>query len=116
MCKTAAAGDVVLAQGKPVSAVCIAISGSLKVRKEGKEVMPLKPGHLIGTGLGLTGEPSPLSATFAEPARYFSWPLASIPAFLDKRPDLRLTLQSLVNRDLTSKVEKLSSYLPEKSK
>ena len=114
--KTAAAGDVVLTQGKPVSAVCIAISGSLKVRKDGTEVMPLKPGHLIGTGLGLTGEPSPLGASFAEPARYFSWPLASIRAFLDKRPDLRLTLQSLVNRDLASKVEELSSYLPGKSK
>jgi hypothetical protein len=114
--KTAAAGDVVLTEGKPVSAVCIAISGSLKVRKDGEDVMPLKPGHLIGTGLALTGEPSPLGAIFAEPARYFSWPLASIRAFLDKRPDLRLTLQSLVNRDLAAKIEELSTYLPGKSK
>jgi CRP-like cAMP-binding protein len=89
---------------------------SLKVRKDGKDVMPLKPGHLIGRGLALTGEPSTLGATFAERARYFSWPLASIRAFLDKRPDLRRTLQSLVNRDLAAKMEELSNYLPGKSK
>jgi CRP-like cAMP-binding protein len=112
--KSAAAGEAVLTEGKPVSTICIAISGSLNVRKGGKEVMPLKPGHLIDTALALTGEPSPLAATFTEPARYFCWPLSSIRAFLDKRPDLRLTLQSLVNRDLAAKVEELSTYLPGK--
>jgi CRP-like cAMP-binding protein len=112
--KTAAAGDAVLTEGKPVSAICIAISGSLKVRKDGKEVVPLRPGHLIGTALALTGEPSPFGATFTEPARYFCWPLGNIRTFLDKRPDLRLTLQSLVNRDLATKIEELSTHLPGK--
>jgi CRP-like cAMP-binding protein len=112
--KTAAAGDAVVTQGKSVSAVCIAISGSLNVRKDGKELMSLKPGQLIGTALALTGEPSPLGATFAEPARYFSWPLGTIRTFMDKRPDLRVTLQSLVNRDLAAKIEELSTYLPGK--
>ena len=112
--KTAAAGDAVLTEGKPVSSICIAISGSLNVRKGGREVMPLEPGHLIGTALALTGAPSPLAATFAGPARYFSWPLSNIRAFLDRRPDLRLTLQSLVNRELAAKIEDLSTRLPEK--
>ena len=76
--------------------------------------MPLEPGHLIGTALALTGAPSPLAATFAGPARYFSWPLGNIRAFLDRRPDLRLTLQSLVNRELAAKIEDLSTRLPEK--
>jgi CRP-like cAMP-binding protein len=110
--KSAAAGDTVLMEGKPVSSICIAISGNLQVRKGGKDVMPLKPGHVIGTALALTGQPSPMAATFTEPARYFCWSLGNIRAFLDKRPDLRLTLQSLVNHDLAAKIEELSSYLP----
>src|SRR5262249_26474502 len=67
--KNAAAGDSVLVQGEPVSSICIPISGSLLVRKDGKEVMPLKPGYLIGTGLALTGQASPIAATFTEAAR-----------------------------------------------
>jgi len=112
--KNTAAGEAVLSEGTPVPTVCVAISGSSNVRKGGKELMPLKPGQLIGTALALTGEPSRFAATFTEPARYFCWPLSNIGAFLDKRPDLRPALQSLVNRDLAAKVEELSTYLPGK--
>jgi CRP-like cAMP-binding protein len=55
----------------------------------------------------LTGAPSPVEATFIEPARYMSWPLPSLRAFMDKRPDLRVALQSLVSRDLAGKLERL---------
>jgi CRP-like cAMP-binding protein len=108
--KTAAVGDTILQEGKPVSAVNIVISGSLQMRKNGKELMLLKPGYLIGTGMALSGQPSPMAATFTEPARYFSWPLTNLRVFLDKRPDLRQGLQSLVNRDLAAKLEELSAY------
>jgi hypothetical protein len=37
------------------------------------------------------------------------WPLYNIRKFLDKRPELRVTLQSLVNRDLAAKLERLAS-------
>jgi hypothetical protein len=47
--------------------------------------------------------------TFTEFARYMSWPLPSLRAFTDKRPDLRVTLQSLVSRDLAGKLERLLS-------
>jgi hypothetical protein len=69
----------------------------------------LKPGHVIGTALALTGEPSPVDATFTDTARYMCWPLNNIRSFLDKRPALRVTLQSLVNRDLAGKLQGLLS-------
>jgi hypothetical protein len=103
--KTATAGDKVLTEGQAVSAICLAISGTVRVRREGKDVGVLDPGHLIGTGLALTGDPSPVDATFTSPARYMCWPLQSIRSFIDRRPDLRVTLQGLVNRDLAFKLE-----------
>jgi CRP-like cAMP-binding protein len=112
--KTAAAGEAVLAEGKPVSSICVAISGNSQVHKDGKDGMPLKPGHVIGTAFALTGQPSPIAVIFTEPARYFCWPRGNIRAFLDKRPDLRLTLQSLVNRDLAVKLDELSTDLLER--
>jgi len=52
-----------------------------------------------------------VDATFTRDARYMCWPLQSIRTFLDRRPDLRLTLQSLVNRELAGKLERVSSML-----
>lgn len=102
--KDAAAGDVVMTVGKPVSSVCVAISGAVQVRRHGEEIGVLRPGNLIGSAVVFTGEPSPVDATFAETARYMCWPLHSIRSFLEKKPELRLALQQLVNQDLSRKL------------
>jgi len=107
--KSAAPGDKILSEGQPVMRLCIAIAGSAEVHKQGKRVGVLEPGQMIGTSLALTGARSPVDATFAEPARYISWPVESLRTFADKRPDLRVTLQGLVSRDLARKVEELMS-------
>jgi hypothetical protein len=107
--KSAEAGERVVTEGEPVSCLCIPITGSADVRKQGAHIGGLRPGHIIGTALALTGEPSPVEVTFTEPARYMRWSLPSLRRFMDKRPDLRVTLQGLVNRDLAGKVERLLS-------
>jgi CRP-like cAMP-binding protein len=107
--KDAVAGEKVLTEGEPVSCLCIPIAGSTEVRKQGSSLGTFKPGHIIGTALALTGAPSPVEATFTEPARYMRWPLQSLRAFMDKRPELRVALQGLVNRDLATKVERMVS-------
>jgi Popeye protein conserved region len=107
--KSAEAGERVVTEGEPVSCVCIPISGSADVRKQGAPIGALKPGHIIGTALTLTGEPSPVDVTFTEPARYMRWSLPNLRNFMDKRPDLRITLQGLVNRDLAGKLERVLS-------
>jgi CRP-like cAMP-binding protein len=99
----------VVTEGEPVSSVCIAISGNAEVCQKGERIGTLKPGHIIGNALALTGDPSPVEMKFAEPARYISWPLPSLRRFIDKRPDLRVALQSLVNRDLARKLETVLS-------
>jgi Popeye protein conserved region len=105
--KNATVGDRVLSEGKPVSSICIAISGRVHVRQRDRDLADLEPGHIIGTGLALTGDPSPVDATFAESARYMCWPLHDLRSFLDRRPDLRVTLQRLVNADLARKLQAL---------
>jgi hypothetical protein len=105
--RTAAAGDEVLVEGEPVSSISVAVSGAMQIQRQGKEIMALGPGHLIGTGLALTGAPSPIGAVFTEGTRYLRWSLGNLRPFLDRRPELRATLQSLVNRDLAVKLEEL---------
>jgi CRP-like cAMP-binding protein len=107
--KSGEAGEKVITEGEPVSNLCIPITGSAEVRSRGERIGALKPGHIIGTALALTGEPSPVEVTFTEPARYMRWSLPSLRRFMDKRPDLRVTLQGLVNRDLAGKLERVLS-------
>jgi CRP-like cAMP-binding protein len=107
--KSASAGERILIEGEPVSRLCVAITGRAEVRKQGQRIGTLEPGHLIGTALALMGAASPVEATFTEPSRYMSWPLSSLRTFVDKRPDLRVTLQGLVSRDLATKLGGLLS-------
>jgi Popeye protein conserved region len=104
--KNAATGEKVLTEGQPAASICIAISGTLEVRRHGKQVGALRPGDLVGTALALTGNPSPVEAAFTEPARYLCWPLLNLRTFMDRKPELRATLQRLVNQDLAGKVER----------
>jgi Popeye protein conserved region len=64
--RTAAAGDKVLMEGQAVSSISVAISGTVRVHREGRDVGVIDPGHLIGTALALTGDPSPVDATVHE--------------------------------------------------
>ena len=102
------AGDKLLSEGQPVASICVPISGALEVRRRGEYLGQLDPGQIIGSSLALTGSASPIDMTFTGAARYMRWPLSSIRIFLDKRPELRVTLQGLVNRDLAGKVERLA--------
>ena len=79
--KTATAGDAVLTQGKPSLGRLHRDFRSLKVGKNGEDVMPLKPGYLIGTALGLTGEPSPWGCHLRGAGSLFFLALASIAPF-----------------------------------
>jgi hypothetical protein len=107
--KNAGAGEKVLTEGEPTSHLCISITGSAEVRKRGELIGTMSPGHIIGTALALAGDPSPVEVTFTGPARYMRWSLPILRKFVDRRPDLRVTLQGLVSRDLARKVEALLS-------
>jgi Popeye protein conserved region len=107
--KNAQAGERIVTEGQPVSHLCIAITGGAEVHKQRERIGTLSPGHIIGTALALTGDPSPVDITFIEPAHYMRWSLPSLRRFMDKRPDLRVALQALVNRDLAGKVGALLS-------
>jgi CRP-like cAMP-binding protein len=103
--KDASAGDQLLIEETRVSAVCVAISGEVEVTRRGQALAMLKPGQLIGTGLALSGTASPVSARFAIAGRYIQWPLAQLRLFSDRNPELRMTLQRLVNQDLAHKLD-----------
>ena len=111
--KDAAPGDQLITEGESVSSVCVAVAGTMQIRRQSKNLATVEPGYLVGTALAFTGHPSPVSACFIGSGRYIRWPLSNLRPFLDRRPDLRLTLQALVNRELAGKVETIMSIVPQ---
>ena len=107
----AAAGDQPLTEEAQVSSICIATRGSVRLTRQGKELAIVQPGHVIGTALALTGNPSRFTASFVEAGRYIRWPLSSLREFLDKRPDLREIMQRLIGNDLAKKIEILMAHV-----
>jgi hypothetical protein len=103
--KDAIPGTRLLAEGECASAICISIAGVVEIQRQGRNIGSIAPGRLIGTALILTDNPSPVSASFREPGRYFQWSVGNLRVFLNKKPELRTTVQALVNRDLAEKVE-----------
>ncbi|HEY7040349.1 MAG TPA: hypothetical protein VID28_15925 [Methylomirabilota bacterium] len=104
----AAAGDRMLREGQPVSSVAIAIRGSVRVHRHDRDLGLLEPGHVVGTAVALLDRPSPFDATFTEPGRYITWPLAKVRRFTEGRPELQSALQHLVSQDLARKLERLA--------
>lgn len=104
----AAAGHKMLREGQPVSSVSIAIRGNVRVHRHDRDLGFLEPGHVVGSAMALGGKPAPFDATFTEPGRYITWPLASVRRFTEGRPELLSALQRLVNQDLARKVERLA--------
>jgi CRP-like cAMP-binding protein len=102
----AKAGERLLTTGDPAARICIAISGDVEVYKGEMSVGRLAPGHLVGTGLVLTGTPSSVDARFVSPGRYIRWSTQTLRLFLDKRPELREALQRVTSRDLAAKLER----------
>jgi hypothetical protein len=99
-------GERLLKAGDPAAEICIAISGDVEVYKGGTNIGKLAPGHLVGTGLVLTGTPSSVDARFVSPGRYIRWSTQTLRLFLDKRPELREALQRVTSRDLAAKLER----------
>ena len=63
--RTARAGEKILRHGVSITHVGVPISGRVSARQGEKEIGQLGPGELVGAGIALTGQPSPIDANFA---------------------------------------------------
>lgn len=102
--------EQIIAEGAPASVIAIAISGDVTIAHSKQVIGTIEPGLVVGTALALTGNPSPVAAIAQPGARFIQWNATELRTFVDKRPELRTALSSLVNAELARKVARLISY------
>jgi CRP-like cAMP-binding protein len=105
--RDAAPGERIVEQGRAIERISIPISGAVEVSRGGERLGSMQPGQIVGLALAVSGEAPSFDASFREPGRYMSWPLPRLRTFLDKRPELRVSLQRLASQDLAVKVDRL---------
>lgn len=97
-------GERLLESGKRPDILSLVVHGTVHLKKNGKEVMDLVAGNLVGSALLLSGAPADLDAFAAGPVRTIYWQIDTLERYLCANPDTRIIMQRHLSRDLAGKL------------
>ena len=98
------AGERLIESGKCPEAISLIVRGKVRVAKDGFVLGELVAGNLVGSALLLTGAPADVDAVALEPVRAMRWEIATLQRYLAANPEVRVTMQHHLARDLAGKV------------
>ena len=97
-------GDQITREGEPVERVAWLASGEALVVSQDRQVATCRAGDLIGEASVLSGGPASATVRLAGPARFWCIPAATLRAYLDADPDLRMLLERSFARAVRDKL------------
>jgi hypothetical protein len=101
---TTAAGERLIERGKCPEAISLIVRGKVQVTRDGLVLGELVAGNLVGSALLLSGAPADVDAVALEPVRAMRWEIATLQRYLAANPEVRVTMQRHLARDLAGKV------------
>ena len=97
---TAAPGERLLEQGRPVESLSPIVRGTVQVKKEGRVLGELREGQIVGSALILAGAKPDLDAVAMNAARLVRWGATTLDRYLDSDPETRNLFQRHLAEDL----------------
>jgi len=101
-------GQELAKQGEHVKEILALISGKIVARARGQTIGTLGPGDLVGTASVIMNNVQECDFVVETPCRYIAWPIAEVQQFLEKDPDLRAQIRTIVNEDLATKMHEIT--------
>jgi hypothetical protein len=101
---TTAMGERLIESGKCPEAISLIVGGKVLVTRDGLGLGELVAGNLVGSALLLSGAPADVDAVAVEPVRTMRWETATLQRYLAANPEVRVTMQRHLARDLAGKV------------
>jgi len=101
---TANPGERLLESGKRPDILSLTVHGKVNLKKNGRDIMDLVAGNLVGSALLLSGAPADLHAFAAGPVRTIYWQIDTLDRYLSANPDARIVMQRHLSRDLAGKL------------
>ncbi len=99
-----AAGEAVIVQGEQSPHISILIDGKASIYVDQKRIKNISQGRLLGLESVMSGEPQLYGISFDTPSRHCRWSVVQLRNYIDKRPDLREKLRTIVSENLLSTV------------
>jgi hypothetical protein len=97
-------GEVLAAEKQSLDAVMLIYNGLVGVETNGTEVARLKDGNFIGEVSFITGGEASATVRALTPTRYIAWPKEAISHLLNRNPNMRFAMQSMLSTDLSKKL------------
>lgn len=101
---TAEEGALLAEEGKPLSHLMLVYNGTAAVESRGEIVAHLRDGSFIGEMSLVTQNPASATVRTAAPTRYIQWPKDELQRLLERNPNMRNAMHSVVATDLTKKL------------
>lgn len=101
---TTAMGERLIESGKCPEAISLIVRGKVRVTRDGLVLGELVAGNLVGSALLLSGAPADVDAVAVETVRALRWEIATLERYLAANPEVRITMQRHLARDLAGKV------------
>lgn len=102
-------GDVLTAQGEPLSDLKMIYNGEVAIENATGEIARSRDGTLIGEVSFVQGGNATATVRAVRPTRYVSWPQEELHKLLKRNPTMDLAMQSVLSEDLTRKLTERSN-------
>jgi hypothetical protein len=100
-------GEILTQEGKALETVMLLYNGEATVEVASKEISKLKDGDFIGEMSFFAGSSATATVKVSsERIRYIIWEKKSLSALMQRNPNLRFALQSILGHDLTRKLQR----------
>ncbi len=99
-------GQYFFRHGEKVLQMSVLISGKVSVSVDGKHLVELLPGQVVGAGAVIAGV-APCDAIISESCRYITWDVANVDALRARDREFDSQFSDMVNKDLTAKLHQV---------
>jgi CRP-like cAMP-binding protein len=102
--KNAEPDELLAIEQQPVKNLIMIYNGEVAIQKEGKDVVHLRDGTMIGEMSFLRGGTATATVRVARPTRYVAWPQEDLRKMLRRNPTMDVAMQSVLSADLINKL------------
>ena len=99
-------------EGTRPDALLFLLSGSVSVRRQGRQLAELSPGNFIAEMSLLTGEKTTADVVALGSIEYMAWPTGKLTRLRQRSPILWSKIQSVLGHDLVEKIRRSAGSNP----
>lgn len=104
--KRSATDTQLVREGTRPDALLFLLSGSVSVRRQGRQLAELTPGNFVAEMSLLTGEKTTADVVALGAVEYMAWPTVKLTRLRQRSPMLWAKIQSVLGHDLVEKIKR----------